>query len=79
MTESDEKKGLITKGLELISEDNGNLSCMRIIVMLVVVTMLFNWTYYNMTHDQLMAFEWSDLMMLFGVLGGKIVQKKLEE
>ena len=62
----------------MISEDNGNTSSMRILASLVIIVMLGNWTYFNITHGTLVSFDWQDLSLILGVLGVKVYQKGKE-
>lgn len=69
---------LITGIKDTISEDNGNTSSMRILAALVVIVMLGNWTYFNITHGTLVSFDWQDLSLILGALGVKAYQKGRE-
>lgn len=53
-------------------------SCMRFCVTLIVITYMFNWTWFNVSHWQLTSFEIKDLIGLLGVLGMKLGQKAVE-
>ena len=72
-------KKILKKLVELISEDNGNLSSMRIIVFLIVITVLGNWTWYNISHGTLVGFDWEELSAIGIPLLFKAVQKKIEQ
>ena len=61
-----------------LSEDNGHFSSMRLIVMLIVVVVLFNWTWHNITTGTLTSFDWQDLMVVIGPLIAKAWQKGKE-
>jgi len=69
---------IIGKVRESLSEDNGNLSSMRILTALVVVVVLGNWTYINVTTGVLHGFDWQDLGVILGPLGAKTWQKGKE-
>jgi hypothetical protein len=62
----------------MLSEDNGNTSSMRILSALVVVVFLGNWTYFNITNGTLVSFDWQDLSVILGALGVKAYQKGKE-
>lgn len=63
---------------KIFSEDNGNLSSMRIIVFIIVIVVLFNWTYYNIISGTLTGFNWEDIAVLVGPLLAKSYQKGKE-
>jgi len=62
----------------IVSEDNGNASSMRIITLIIVGTVLFNWTYHNITTGTLTGFDYNELIALLGPLGFKVWQKGKE-
>lgn len=62
---------------EMISEGTGS-SCMRFCVLVIVLTYMFNWTYFNVMNSQLTSFEIKDLIGLLGVLSLKVGQKLVE-
>lgn len=64
--------------LSMISEDNGNVSSMRIITMLVIGVSLFNWTWATIATGALASMSWSQIAMILGALTAKGAQKKLE-
>ena len=64
---------------ELFSEDNGNLSTMRILVSFIVFVIMFNYTYFCLSSGTLASFSWSDLMVILGPLMMKSYQKGKEE
>ena len=61
-----------------MSEDNGNLSSMRILILIIIITVLFNWTYYNITSGTLASFSWQDIGVIIGPLLAKAYQKGKE-
>jgi hypothetical protein len=78
ITNPERKEKTMNLVQKILSEDNGNLSTMRVLVGLVVVTVLFNWTYFNVTQHQLVGFAWQDLGTLFLPLLAKAYQKGKE-
>ena len=62
----------------MVSEDNGNTSSMRILVAVVILVFLGNWTYFNATNGTLVSFDWQDLSVILGALGVKAYQKGKE-
>ncbi len=62
---------------DMISEGSES-SCMRFCVVIIVITYMFNWTWFNVINSQLVSFEIKDLVGLLGVLALKVGQKKLE-
>ena len=63
---------------KIFTEDNGNPSTMRVLVFIVVCTVLFNWTYYNITTGTLTSFEMNELGALLGPFFFKAYQKGKE-
>lgn len=71
---------ILLSGLKnLISEDNGNPSSMRILAFIVILIVLGNWTYFNITHNTIASFDWEEISIILGVLGIKGYQKSKEE
>ena len=64
---------------EMFSEDNGNLSTIRMLVSFIVFVMMFNYTFFCLSSGTLASFSWSDLMMVLGPLLVKSYQKIKEE
>ena len=64
---------------QMFQEDNGQFSAMRVLVFVIVGTVLFNWTYFNLKSGQLSGFDWADLMVVVGPLLAKAAQKKVEK
>jgi len=60
------------------SEDNGNPSSMRIITLLIVSVVLFNWTFYNIQNNVLTVLDYNQLLAILGPLGFKALQKNSE-
>ena len=63
--------------LNMFSE-NGSTSCLRFITTLIIVVMVFNWTYFNITQSQLASLDSKDIATILGLLVIKIGQKKIE-
>ena len=59
-------------------ENNGTPSLMRLAVFLIIGTILFNWTYFNVTTGQMSALGYSELLTILGTLLMKGHQKKHE-
>ena len=53
-------------------------SCMRFCVTIIVITYMFNWTWFNVWNSQLASFEIKDLIGLLGALSLKLGQKVVE-
>jgi len=71
-------KGLADFGKSILAESSGQPSTMRILVAIVVLTVLFNWTYINLKTGTLVGFDWQDLMVIVGPLIAKGYQKSKE-
>jgi len=63
---------------KFLSEDNGNFSSMRLLVVVVILVVLFNWTYYNVANNVLSSFSWEDIFVVVGPLLAKAYQKGKE-
>ena len=64
---------------EIFSEDNGNISTMRILIFFIITVVLFNWTWINIATGTLVGFDWADLGLIIGPLFAKSYQKGKEE
>lgn len=60
---------------DLIKEDSGKLSSMRVLVYLIVSVVLFNWTWFNINHDTIANFDWQEIGLIVGTLWVKAHQK----
>ena len=69
---------MLKKIKSTLSDDNGNLSSMRILTTLIIVVFLFNWTYYNITQGKLAPFGWAEMSTMVGALCAKAWQKDKE-
>lgn len=70
---------IVSSGIHnMVSEDNGNTSSMRILVAVVVLVFLGNWTYFNIANGTLVSFDWQDLSVILGALSVKAYQKGKE-
>lgn len=65
--------------ISLLSDSNGNISSMRIIATLIVITSLFNWTYGCIAAGTLVAMDWKSIALIISALTAKSVQKGIEE
>lgn len=67
--------------LEMLSTSNAS-SCMRFCVVVVVLTIMFNYTFLNIIHafsdGSIINMSVTDIVSLMGVLGLKLGQKKIE-
>lgn len=67
---------------EMLSESSAS-SCMRFCVVVVVVTIMFNFTFLNIfsiiADGTPVAMDVQDIISLMGVLGLKLGQKKMEK
>lgn len=64
--------------VEFLQEDNGGLSSMRIIVLLIVIVVLINWTWINIKTGDLTPMNWDGVMLIIGPLMAKAWQKGKE-
>jgi len=63
----------------IFSEDNGNLSFMRVVTGMIVVVILFNWTWMNIKTGTLTPLGYEDLVGILGPLLIKMGQKGMEK
>ena len=56
-----------------------DVSCLRFISTLVIVTILLNWTYYNIVNGVLAPLDLNSLITILGLLIVKVAQKKMEK
>ena len=64
---------------QVVSEDNGNGAFIRVITGIIILVVLGNWTWYNVTHGTLSGFDLNDLFVILGPLGIKAFQKGREK
>jgi len=65
--------------LQFLEEDNGNLSAMRLLVSLILVVVLFNWTYITILTGNFVGLNVADIMLILGPLAVKSYQKGKEK
>ncbi len=53
-------------------------SWLRQIGTLIIVVILFNWTYFCIRSGQFISLDWTSLSVLIGVLAAKALQKTQE-
>ncbi|KKL15547.1 hypothetical protein LCGC14_2504490 [marine sediment metagenome] len=63
---------------QFFTEDNGNFSFMRLAVFIVLITVLFNWTWFNIKHGTIISFDWQEMLLIIGPLFLKGYQKGKE-
>ncbi len=71
--------GIGAKVQQVFQEDNGNTSSMRVLTALIVLVVLGNWTYFNVTTGSMVAFDLNDVMVMLAPLGVKAWQKGKEK
>lgn len=64
---------------EMLSEDNGNISTMRILAFFIIAVVMFNWTWINIATGSIISFDWADLGLILGPLFAKGYQKGREK
>jgi hypothetical protein len=62
----------------MLSENNKNISTMRILVALIVIVFLFNWTYITIKTGAWVVLDSGSVLAIIGALSAKAVQKKIE-
>lgn len=63
---------------KILSEDNGNLSTMRVLTAFIIVVVLLNWTYANIKTGNMAGFSWEEISLIIGPLFAKAYQKEKE-
>lgn len=61
------------------SDDSGNPSSMRLMTCFVIMVVLGNWTYANITTGTMGSFGNQDLMLILGPLLNQSFQKGIEK
>lgn len=64
--------------LTIFQDDKGNNSSMRILVFIVVITILINWTIVNIQTGTITAMPWEQVATIVGSLFAKGYQKANE-
>ena len=64
--------------LEIFRDNDGQMSTMRVLVCLIVVVVLFNWTWGCIATGTFIALSWQDLLIAVSPLFAKVAQKKYE-
>ena len=64
---------------QMFSENNGELSSMRVLSGIVVVTVLGTWAIHCLQNNVLVGFDYQDIGLVLGALGAKAYQKKNEK
>lgn len=54
------------------------VSVMRVMTALIITVFLFNWTWYNISTNNLVGFSWEEIGLFVTLLGGKTAQKMVE-
>lgn len=62
----------------MLSDNNEIPSTMRVLVALIVIVFLFNWTYVTIATGLWVKLDVGSVLALIGALGAKAVQKKIE-
>ena len=63
----------------MFKEDNGNTSSIRVLTFIVVVCILFNWTYVTLLNGQYIPLSFGDVGALVGTFVAKGWQKGKEK
>lgn len=62
----------------MLEESNGDPSTMRVAVFVIILCVLGNWTYFNVTHNEFVAIGSEGISLILGSLGIKSWQKGQE-
>ncbi len=73
------KEGQTLEKMGMFHEDNGNISMTRIVGAVIVLTILFNWTWYNMCNHVYEPIGGTNIALILGWLTGKVAQKAFGE
>lgn len=68
--------GVVMK--QLITEDNGNISSMRVINLMIAVTFCASWI-ANIIRGVVFTPSWEIISLMVGITGVKAIQKKFEK
>jgi hypothetical protein len=64
--------------VKAFTEQNGDPSSMRLIAAFIIFVIMFNWTFYNVSQQQLAPLNWESVMAVLGTLFVKAYQKGKE-
>lgn len=64
--------------LKFFQDNCGNNSAMRLFVFMILITVLFNWTFVNIKTGQINPLSWQEIAMVVGGLLAKAKQKERE-
>lgn len=65
--------------MKMLQEANGNISTMRVMTSLVIIMVLFNWTYHNLSEGVYVALNFPEVMAMVLTLGAKAIQRGQEK
>ena len=63
----------------MLKDNKGEISTMRVMSVLVIVCVLFNWTYHNITTGVYIALNIPEVIAMIGTLGAKAIQRGQEK
>ena len=64
--------------LKFFQDNCGNNRTMRLFVFMILITVLFNWTFVNIKTGQINPLSWQEIAMVVGGLLAKAKQKERE-
>lgn len=64
---------------EMLVENDGSVSLMRVVVLMIVLAVLVNWVFLTVHTGQRQDFGMDQIVMVLGALGLKVCQKPLEK
>ena len=64
---------------KVISDQSGDPSTMRFLSWIIICTVLFNWTWYNISQGEILSFDWQEMSLIIGTLFAKGYQKGKEK
>lgn len=63
----------------IFCEDNGQPSFIRVIACILILTILINWTWHNVSQGVFVSLDVVNLLAILGLVTGKVIQKSLEK
>ena len=63
---------------EILSDNDGSLSTIRLVVLAIVAAVLGNWVYLTIHTGQQQTLDWSSITLVLGAMGVKVAQKPFE-
>lgn len=68
----------MNKLTDMVSSADGSISLVRVVVLLIVLAVLFNWCYLTVKSGAKQPLDWDQIALVLGALGMKVAQRPFE-